>query len=162
MAPSIRSDSFWIRVNSGPWQVWSDFAVGSGWFWEDANRPTAVREPLTVALNAGRQTIEVAHRAGGALLDRLLITDVTTDGAGRYRRLTRSPRFRPPPRASRRCPSRLSEAVPSVVVENGVSLLFKAAPAGYLARLTPLLAPQAPVRGKEPELDMTVSAMQTG
>jgi unsaturated rhamnogalacturonyl hydrolase len=78
LTTSTNRDSFWIRVNGGAWQVWNGFAIGSNWFWEDVNKPAAVREPSTFALNAGAQTIDVAYREGGGRLDRLLITDVPT------------------------------------------------------------------------------------
>ena len=78
LTTSTSRDSMWIRVNNGPWQVWSGLAIGTSWLWEDVNAPAAVLEPATFALGAGAQTVDVAYREGGGRLDRLLITDVPT------------------------------------------------------------------------------------
>ena len=78
LAPTTTSDTFWARIDNGSWQVWGGLAVGSSWLWEDLNRPTAVKEPLTASLAAGTHTVDVAYREGGARLDRVLITNVPT------------------------------------------------------------------------------------
>jgi hypothetical protein len=74
IAGSKEDDSFWVRVDGGPWVKWNDVAVGTSWHWvvveDDATAAVA-----TFELAAGSHTLTVAYREDGARLDKLLITN---------------------------------------------------------------------------------------
>ena len=58
-------DSFWIRINQGPWTRWNGFSEEQGFFWKAF--------PNLVGFLAGENTIEIANREDGLQLDKLLI-----------------------------------------------------------------------------------------
>ena len=58
------SDSFWVRVNGGPWIKWArGITVGDAFYWN--------RLPGTVELRAGLNVVEVTFREGATRLDKL-------------------------------------------------------------------------------------------
>ena len=75
IAPTAQDDSFWIRVDGGPWRVWHGISLGSRWHWVDLETAAGSRLPLLADLAAGGHVLELAYREDGARLDRLLITD---------------------------------------------------------------------------------------
>jgi hypothetical protein len=74
IAPSSGDDSFWVRLDGGPWLNWNDIAQGNSWHWDQVRNDAAVGPP-TFDLSAGPHTLTIAYREDGARLDRLLITD---------------------------------------------------------------------------------------
>ena len=58
-------DSFWIRINGGPWTRWNGFSEEQGFFWKAF--------PNLVGFLAGENTIEIANREDGLQLDKLLV-----------------------------------------------------------------------------------------
>ncbi len=77
-APSLASNSFWIRIDDQPWiEWWEGIATGSGFNWNVApGGPTD--------LSAGSHTITVAYREAGTQLDKLLLStsDQAPEGVG--------------------------------------------------------------------------------
>lgn len=73
-ASSDSEDSFWVRVDDGPWVRWNGIPRGESWQWSQV-RDEDGRGPLQLALNAGAHRLEIARREGGARLDRLLLTN---------------------------------------------------------------------------------------
>jgi polygalacturonase len=83
IAPSNEDDSFWVRVDNGPWTDWNDIPTASSWHWASVTDDTAGDAPVLPALVAGAHTIIVAYREDGARLDRILVTndlDLTPTG----------------------------------------------------------------------------------
>ena len=68
-------DSFWIRVNDGPWVRWNGIPRSREWHWSAVHDGDGGVEPVQFALPAGENRIEIARREGGARLDRLLLTN---------------------------------------------------------------------------------------
>ncbi len=66
-APSGTKDSFWVRVNNGPWiKWWKNITRGSQFAWNRA--PGA-----PFSLDAGNHTITVAYRESGTQLDKIVL-----------------------------------------------------------------------------------------
>ena len=76
-APSITSDSYWVRVNGGAWFAWSRNIAGKDQFqW---NLYSGDNFP---ALKEGTNTIDFAFREDGTRLDKLLISSDKTYPSG--------------------------------------------------------------------------------
>jgi hypothetical protein len=72
-APTTADDSFWVRIDGGPWIPWNNIPTGSAWHWADVRDGAG---PVTANLAAGvEHTIVVAYREDGAKLDRVLVTN---------------------------------------------------------------------------------------
>jgi hypothetical protein len=66
-------DSFWVRVDAGPWVLWNVTPTGATWHWADVRDGAG---PVTVNLAAGApHTLVVAYREDGARLDRVVVTN---------------------------------------------------------------------------------------
>ena len=64
-ARNASSDSYWVRVNEGKWQEWSEnISTGTGWTWNKMNG-------FSADLTGGVNTIDFAFREDGAKLDRI-------------------------------------------------------------------------------------------
>ena len=63
--PTQDDDSFFVRLDGGPWATWNDIAPTDALAW---------REQGTHALSAGRHTLEIANREDGAGLGRVRLT----------------------------------------------------------------------------------------
>jgi polygalacturonase len=73
VAANTGDDSFWVRVDGGPWVLWNIVPTGSAWHWADLRDSSG---PVTVSLAAGTpHTVTVAYREDGAKLDRLVVTN---------------------------------------------------------------------------------------
>ena len=68
-------DSFWIRVDGGPWIRWNDVRHGERWRWDEVHDSDYGKQLAQFEFSAGAHTLEIAHREGGAALDKLLITN---------------------------------------------------------------------------------------
>ena len=67
-APSGKNDSFWVRINGGPWiRWWEGLQTGNGFAWREI-----AGGPYT--LPAGQVTITLAYREEGTQFDKLLLT----------------------------------------------------------------------------------------
>ena len=78
-APSNLQDSYWVRINGGPWYLWgSGFEHGVGFRW--------ARFPHAVDLLTGPNTVDFAYRESGTHLDKLLLSldDALPTGTGAY------------------------------------------------------------------------------
>ena len=75
-APDGLSDSYYVRVNGGSWYSWSQGLNGqSGFVWKKYDI-----DPLQ--LKSGTNTIDVAFREEGTLLDKLMLTTTNTLPSG--------------------------------------------------------------------------------
>lgn len=75
IAPTVDSDSFWVRVDSGAWTKWNDIAAGSSWHWANVTDDNASDARVLVNLAAGNHTLTFAYREEGTRLDRVLVTN---------------------------------------------------------------------------------------
>ncbi|WP_084598569.1 glycosyl hydrolase family 28 protein [Actinoplanes subtropicus] len=78
IAPTNKDDSFWVRVDGGPWVDWNDITPGAAWHWATITDDTKSNAPVLADLTAGAHTITVAYREDGAKLDQVLITNDLT------------------------------------------------------------------------------------
>jgi hypothetical protein len=69
------ADSFWVRVDRGPFIQWNELPVRPGWLWDDVHRLDGRQGAELFSLSAGQHTVEFRHRKAHAKLDKLLITD---------------------------------------------------------------------------------------
>jgi hypothetical protein len=74
IAPDAAHDSFWIRMDQGPWIKWNDILAGATWHWDAVNDDDTNRTAY-FDLAAGGHDLTVAYRENGARLDRLLLTN---------------------------------------------------------------------------------------
>jgi beta-lactamase regulating signal transducer with metallopeptidase domain len=75
IAPTRDEDSFWIRVNDGPWVRWNEIRRSRTWRWSTVHDTDRANRIAQFQLRAGVNTIELANREGGVRLDQLLVTD---------------------------------------------------------------------------------------
>ncbi|MEM7808868.1 MAG: hypothetical protein AAF561_12230, partial [Planctomycetota bacterium] len=61
-------DSFFVRVNQGPWQLWDTPQNTTGWSW-GAIQDRGASDPYAVSLDAGVHVLEFKHREDGTRLD---------------------------------------------------------------------------------------------
>lgn len=76
IAPTAKADSFWLRIDGGPWRPWYGIALSKAWRWSDVHATATGGQPVDLALAAGSHVIEIAYREEGARLDKLLLTNV--------------------------------------------------------------------------------------
>ena len=85
IAANPGDDSFWVRIDEGPWIRWNEVALGTAWHWDQVHDSDNSDRVVTVPLTAARHTLTVAYREDGTQLDKLLITndaDFVPTGAG--------------------------------------------------------------------------------
>jgi hypothetical protein len=75
IAPTNADDSFWVRMDAGPWTNWNNIPVGSTWHWDDLHNGAAGNSLVTYGLSAGTHTLTIAYREDGARLDKVLVTN---------------------------------------------------------------------------------------
>jgi hypothetical protein len=68
-------DSFWVRMDGGPWTKWNEIETGSSWHWARLHDSDDDDRVVSYTLAAGSHTLTVAYREDGARLDRVLITN---------------------------------------------------------------------------------------
>ena len=75
LAPNVDSDSYWVRVNEGPWIRWSSGILTNGLFeWNQF--------PQLLSLREGTNLIDVAYREGKTRLDKLHLSRTAAAPAG--------------------------------------------------------------------------------
>ena len=73
-APTGDDDSFWVRLNGGPWVAWKmGIRQGRGFVWN--------RFPGSLTAQAGQNLLEVAYREDGTKLDRIYFSNQDELGA---------------------------------------------------------------------------------
>lgn len=68
-------DSFWVRVDNGPWIKWRGIAHGREWHWDLVHDWDQESRTVLFELSAGTHFIDIAYREDDTKLDRLLITN---------------------------------------------------------------------------------------
>lgn len=76
-ARNNEGDSFWVRMDEGPWIRWNGIVHGDAWHWEEVHDAAQQEDPGVVSfeLNPGRHVLEIAYREPGSKLDGFLITN---------------------------------------------------------------------------------------
>ncbi len=88
-APSPGNDSYWLRINGGPWQeIRNGFRIGQGFQW--------VRLTTTL-LQGGTNTIDFTYRENSTRLDKILLTDTDVRPTGFGEPAQECPDVIPPP-----------------------------------------------------------------
>ena len=94
VAPSGSSNSFWLRVNEGPWIRWNGIREGDRWHWDQVHDSDDDETPVRFDLSEGTHQLTVAYREDDVKLDRLLLTaDATYRPRGPGERLNASSPF---------------------------------------------------------------------
>ncbi len=75
-APTSGDDSFWVRVNDGPWSRWNQIAQSNVFVWDKVHNQVGSASPVEVVFDLveGNNRIEFAPREDGTGLDKLYIT----------------------------------------------------------------------------------------
>ncbi len=74
-APTTLDDSFWVRINGGPWIKWYNrITAGVGFHWNKADD--------LVQLNVGANIIDFAYRENGTQFDKLYLTTTKIKPSG--------------------------------------------------------------------------------
>jgi cysteine-rich repeat protein len=77
-APTTSDDSFWVRMDGGPWVQWNDIFVRNGaaaWKWDEVHDTVGGNALVRYPLMPGSHTLTIAYREDGAKLDQILITN---------------------------------------------------------------------------------------
>ncbi|MHC4682453.1 MAG: hypothetical protein ACYTEK_27675, partial [Planctomycetota bacterium] len=80
------SNSFWVRIpgatNYAPgthtsgWIRFNDISDGASWHWDEVHSNDHNNEVVSITVPAGQQTLEIARREDGALLDVIVISKI--------------------------------------------------------------------------------------
>jgi len=73
-APNSASNSLWVRANGGTWVKWFNIAPGTSFNWLRVKDYNNNDNDVFVNLAQGSNTVEVATREAGTLLDKLYLT----------------------------------------------------------------------------------------
>ena len=68
-------DSFWIRLDDGPWFRWSNVPTSQEWTWALVEDSESANRILQFRLEPGNHVLEIAGREGGLLLDQIFVTN---------------------------------------------------------------------------------------
>ena len=84
LAPNTNDDSYWVRVNGGSWVKWNEIQPSSSFAWSQVHDNQNNNTPVTFGLVAGVNTLDIAGRENGTVIDKLFITlnGSTPIGAG--------------------------------------------------------------------------------
>ncbi|MBN1926120.1 MAG: T9SS type A sorting domain-containing protein [Prolixibacteraceae bacterium] len=74
LCPNANDDSFWIKMDNGSYAMWNNIAAGE-WQW--------VPYTSGFSLNKGSHTLTIGYREDGAKLDKIWISKITADVAGK-------------------------------------------------------------------------------
>jgi hypothetical protein len=79
LAESGSDDSFWVRMDDGPWHKWNGVRARHGWRWRQVWDSDDDHDgPVTFDLDGGDHRLTVAYREDGTKLDKLLVTALDT------------------------------------------------------------------------------------
>lgn len=73
VAPSASADSFYVRMDAGPWIRWDSIPLGNSLHWDDVHDSDNNGAPVTFSLTTGAHTLSVAYRDEATQLDKLLL-----------------------------------------------------------------------------------------
>ena len=72
--PSGTQDSFWVRVNGGPWVRWNSIPASNSFAWHRIHFNEQLSQPRSFEFVEGINQIEIGHRESGVAIDKLYIT----------------------------------------------------------------------------------------
>ena len=72
--PDRGADSFWVRINDGSWVMWNNINGNRKFSWATL--------PATLQLTSGSNTLDIAFREGGAMLDKVFLSGENTVPTG--------------------------------------------------------------------------------
>ncbi|MFZ4763796.1 MAG: LamG-like jellyroll fold domain-containing protein [Roseimicrobium sp.] len=91
ICPTAADDSFWFRIDGGPWYAWNYQGGVTAWAWDDLHDSNVSNARVIFPLSSGTHAIEIAYREDGAKLDRLYLTSDLALTATRIRELELGP-----------------------------------------------------------------------
>lgn len=76
-APSVASDSFFFRIDQGPWVKWNDINIDrpQQWAWDGVRNSDAGPGLVDIPLDQGPHVLEIKRREPGLQMDAFIITD---------------------------------------------------------------------------------------
>jgi hypothetical protein len=75
IAPTSADDSFWVRMDNGPWIQWNGIPLGTNWHWAPVHNSAQANAVVFFDLDTDvAHTLEIAYREDGTRLDRVVIT----------------------------------------------------------------------------------------
>ena len=76
-APSVASDSFFFRIDQGPWVKWNDINIDwpQQWAWDALRNSDAGPGLVDLPLDVGSHVLEIKRREPGIQMDAFIITD---------------------------------------------------------------------------------------
>lgn len=83
--PNGTQDSFWVRINGGPWVRWNSIPPSNNFVWHRIHLNEQLSQPRSFELVEGVNRIDIGHRESGVGLDKLYVTqtnDIPTSLGG--------------------------------------------------------------------------------
>lgn len=74
ITPSPNDDSYWVKIDTGPWAMWNSIPSGNTWHWDDVHDGGS-DNPVVYQLDTGYHELSICYREDGAYLDKLLIAN---------------------------------------------------------------------------------------
>ncbi len=74
LAANSNDDSFWVRMNGGTWVRWNNIQLSNTFIWDEVHEDRTGNTVVVFTLSPGIQTIELAGRETGTLIDKLFLT----------------------------------------------------------------------------------------
>jgi hypothetical protein len=68
------SNSFWVKMDQGPWIQWNNIMASPDWQWDDVHDTAMAEMTVTFMLSQGMHTLSVTYREQATGLDKLVIT----------------------------------------------------------------------------------------
>jgi O-glycosyl hydrolase len=78
ITPTANDDSYWVKVDDGAWAMWNSIPGGSTWHWAEVFDQSNNSEIMAYQLDTGYHALSICFREDGALLDKLLLTNMGT------------------------------------------------------------------------------------
>ncbi|NMM48737.1 WD40 domain-containing protein [Marinigracilibium pacificum] len=67
-------DSFWVKMDSGPFVAWNNIPQSTTWIWDDVHDSNNNNQAVTYSLSAGNHNLLIAAREDVTKLDKLYVT----------------------------------------------------------------------------------------
>ena len=74
VAPNTAGDSFWVRMDNGPWVNWNNWQPIGFCGWEDVHNSSTGGNPVVYNLESGYHKLEFAYREDHAQIDKVFVT----------------------------------------------------------------------------------------
>jgi hypothetical protein len=73
-APSVDTNSFWVKVDNGAYIQWNNLPMTTAWLWDDVHDSAMADATMRYTLTQGMHSLSIVYREAGAGLDKLVVT----------------------------------------------------------------------------------------